>query len=240
MAAQHGTPFELEPALAPPVRRAVVLSVLGAHFVAAGALLQAKSVREAVVEAAPLFVTLIGTPSLPTPVPVPPAPPPLPRQRAAPPPQRHMSAPPAAPVPQTQSISVPATEPEPDVPSTAHSPPVAVALPAAVAPPASQAAPAPSAPCAVPTTAVRYVVEPEPAYPTTSRRLGEAGEVRLRVEIGTDGRARHVSVHHSSGFPRLDESAVAAVRAARFAPYTEQGVALVVWTIVPIAFELQS
>ncbi len=240
MAAQYGNPFELEPALAPPARRAVVLSVLGAHLVAAWALLQAKSVREAVVEAAPLFVNLMVTPALPKPVPAPPAPLPLPRQRAAPPPQRHMWVPPAAPVPQTPSIFAPATEPEPALPSTAHAPPVAVALPAAVVPSASQAAPAPAAPRAVPTTAVRYVVAPEPAYPTTSRRLGEAGEVRLRVEIGTDGRAGHVSIHHSSGFPRLDESAVAAVRTARFAPYTEQGVALVVWTIVPIAFELQS
>jgi protein TonB len=83
------------------------------------------------------------------------------------------------------------------------------------------------------------VVQPSPDYPSTSRRLGEVGEVHLRVEIDTDGLPRRVSVHRSSGFPRLDESAVAAMRATRFAPYTEHGVALVVWTIVPIEFQLQ-
>lgn len=45
-------------------------------------------------------------------------------------------------------------------------------------------------------------------------------------------------MQHSSGFPRLDESALAAVRAVRFAPYLDRGVAAVVWTTVPIVFEL--
>ena len=92
----------------------------------------------------------------------------------------------------------------------------------------------------IPPTAVRYVTPPAPVYPAASRRLREAGRVVLRVEIGTDGRARQVMVSNSSGHARLDESATASVRAARFAPYTENGVALVVWTLVPIEFELEN
>jgi periplasmic protein TonB len=237
MAARRGTLFQREPALPPLARRMVVASVLGVHVAAAWGLLQAPSVRQAAIEAAPLFVSLVATPAPPQPQPVPPAPQP---RRPSAPPQRAEATPPAGPVPQMPSVSAPAVEPELALPSLAYSQPVALAPTASVAPPAAQPVPVPATPRAVPSTAVRYVVEPEPAYPSTSRRLGEAGEVRLRVEIGTDGRARHVSVHHSSGFPRLDESAITAVRAARFAPYTEHGVALVVWTIVPVAFELQS
>lgn len=236
---QRGTLYAMEPALAPATRRTVVLSVLGVHLTAAWALLQVKSVREAVVQSAPVFVSLLALPAPPQTAPVAPAP--QPRQKAPlPAPPRSLVSAPAAPAPMPQAISVPPAAPDAGPPLPQAAPTVAEAPPAPTVSPAPTSPPVPAAPRAVPTTAVRYIVEPEPAYPTTSRRLGEAGEVRLRVEIGTDGRARHVSVHLSSGFPRLDESAIAAVRAARFAPYTEHGVALAVWTIVPIAFELQS
>ena len=87
-------------------------------------------------------------------------------------------------------------------------------------------------------TTVRYVTPPAPVYPAQSQRMKEQGRVLLRVEIGADGRARQVLVSRSSGHARLDESAASAVRQARFAPYTENGVPLVVWTNVPIDFEL--
>lgn len=238
MTAPHGTVFEREPALRPAARHTVVLSVLGVHAIAAWALLQVDSVRRAVVEAAPLSVTLVTSPAPSQPIP----PATEPRPKAAVPPHRGQVAAPAAPdapTPMPAAVSVPATTPEPAAPPPQLIQPVVAASTAPAASPALQVPSAPTGPRAVPTTAIRYVVEPEPVYPATSRRLGESGEVRLRVEIDTDGRARRVSVHHSSGFPRLDDSAVAAVRAARFTPFIDNGVALVVWTIVPIAFELQ-
>jgi protein TonB len=107
-------------------------------------------------------------------------------------------------------------------------------------PPAPPPPPAPlPAPKTIPPTAVRYLEPPAPAYPAASRRLGEIGRVVLRVEIGTDGRARQVLLSRSSGHTRLDESASTSMRAARFVPYSENGVALVVWTLVPIEFELE-
>lgn len=39
---------------------------------------------------------------------------------------------------------------------------------------------------------------------------------------------------------RLDQAALAAVRLARFKPYTENGVPQIVWTYVPIALELEN
>lgn len=223
-----------------------------------------EAVHEAVHPARPLFVGIVAAPlpqpavpvAAATPAPRTPAPhTPVPRtpdpHTAAPPVAAHPASPAPAPAPgpapapaslapNVTALAVTEAGPaEPAGPAARAAQPVAWAAAAAAAAPPPPGPVLPAAPRAVATSAVRYVVEPEPLYSATSRRLGESGEVRLRVEIGTDGRARHVSVHHSSGFARLDESAIAAVRAARFAPYTEHGVALVVWTIVPIAFELQ-
>ena len=77
-------------------------------------------------------------------------------------------------------------------------------------------------------------------YPAASRRLGESGQVLVRVEIGADVRALQVRVTRSSGHARLDDAALSAVRAARFKPYTENGVPRAVWSTVPIVFELEN
>ena len=62
----------------------------------------------------------------------------------------------------------------------------------------------------------------------------------VRVEIDAQGHARQLQLSRSSGSTRLDEAALAAVRVARFKPYAENGSPLVVWTTVPIVFELES
>jgi periplasmic protein TonB len=147
---------------------------------------------------------------------------------------------------------VPRILPPPPPPVIATAAPVEQAPPAAmvvpppepVAPPAEPVAPpAPPAPPpvvrSIPATAVSYLEPPAPVYPLASKRLNEQGEVLIRVEIGADGRARQVLVSRSSGHQRLDNAALAAVRAARFKPYTENGVPLVVWSTVPIQFELE-
>ena len=61
----------------------------------------------------------------------------------------------------------------------------------------------------------------------------------VSVLIDATGRPAEVSVQGTSGFPALDESAVSAVRAARFKPYAEGGVAQAVRVLVPINFVLQ-
>jgi len=204
-------------------RHTLVVGVLSAHVLAGWALMQVDAVRQAVSEAAPLFVNLVNPPAPPAPPP-PPPPPPKPVPKREPPP---IVA--AAPAPQVEAPSFvvpPAPEPPPVVAAPEPPPP---------APP-----PPPPEPKTIPATAVRYITPPAPNYPAASKRLREAGRVVLRVEIGTDGRARQVMVSNTSGHARLDESAAASVRSARFAPYTENGVALVVWTLVPIEFELEN
>jgi protein TonB len=84
-----------------------------------------------------------------------------------------------------------------------------------------------------------YLNNPPPSYPTLSRRVGEQGRVLLRVRVTPGGTVEAVEVQSSSGFPRLDEAALAAVRRWRFRPARLGARAVARWAIVPISFQLQ-
>src|ERR1044072_3128846 len=57
--------------------------------------------------------------------------------------------------------------------------------------------------------------------PPAARRAGEEGTVRLKVLVDTNGRASNVAVTQSSGFTRLDQAAMEAVRKWRFVEATD-------------------
>jgi len=78
----------------------------------------------------------------------------------------------------------------------------------------------------------------EPVYPPTSRRAGEEGTVRLKVLVDEKGRPRDVAVANSSGFPKLDDAAIAAVRKWKFVAATDGSNAISAWTQVAITFRL--
>lgn len=63
-----------------------------------------------------------------------------------------------------------------------------------------------------------------PVYPRAARRKGHEGSVTVEVNVAEDGGIVRAEVVASSGFPELDAAAVSAVRTARFAPATEDGV----------------
>jgi TonB family protein len=77
---------------------------------------------------------------------------------------------------------------------------------------------------------------PFPGYPMQSRRLGEEGEVLLRVLVSSQGSPKQVELLRSSGFSRLDEAAREAVAKWRFIPGRLGGVAVEAWIEVPVAF----
>jgi periplasmic protein TonB len=79
-----------------------------------------------------------------------------------------------------------------------------------------------------------------PAYPDSAKQRGEQGRALLRVEVTADGRAAAVSVLRSTGFARLDQSAVEAVRGWRFLPATRGGRPIAATAEVPVNFELSS
>ena len=115
-------------------------------------------------------------------------------------------------------------------------PPAATAVAAASPPPPLPPAPAPRD---VAITAVAYRTPPVLEYPLASRRMQEHGRVQVRVLVDVQGRPREFQIVRSSGFARLDEAALATVRATRFKPYTEDGKARPFWVLMPLVFELE-
>lgn len=90
-----------------------------------------------------------------------------------------------------------------------------------------------------PSSVAEHLRNPKPDYPTQSRRLGEQGQVVLRVLVGHDGAAQEAQVHRSSGHDRLDRAALATVMAWRYVPGKRGGVPESMWMDVPIQFVLE-
>ncbi len=70
---------------------------------------------------------------------------------------------------------------------------------------------------------------PRPPYPELAQRLGEQGEVRIDVFVGTEGRVLDVRLTQSSGSHTLDETALRTVRRWRFLPATLDGKPIAQW-----------
>ncbi|WP_246149068.1 energy transducer TonB [Candidatus Accumulibacter phosphatis] len=109
-------------------------------------------------------------------------------------------------------------------------------------PPTLPDLPAPPAPATIsqPRFAADYLSNPAPTYPPLSRRMGEEGEVVLRVHVETSGRPSQIEVRKSSGSPRLDQAALDAVWHWRFVPAKRGEEALAAWVLVPITFHLKN
>lgn len=100
-------------------------------------------------------------------------------------------------------------------------------------------APAP-APVAPPRFSADYLRNPKPAYPGLSRRLHEEGTVVLRVYVSPQGSPERVELNKSSGYARLDESALETIKQHwKFVPARQGDTPVGGWVLVPIAFTLQ-
>jgi protein TonB len=97
----------------------------------------------------------------------------------------------------------------------------------------------PPAPVIPPRFEADYLSNPAPDYPRSSRELGEQGRVVLRVRVSPQGLPLEVYVHSSSHHERLDQAALAAVRAWRFVPARQGDEAVAAWVLVPVSFSLQ-
>ncbi|TBR14266.1 energy transducer TonB [Rugosibacter aromaticivorans] len=84
-----------------------------------------------------------------------------------------------------------------------------------------------------------YLDNPKPTYPPLSRRVGEQGRVVLRVRVGADGLANDVQLHISSGFARLDNSALETVQHWKFVPARRGNEAIAATVLIPIVFSLK-
>ena len=79
---------------------------------------------------------------------------------------------------------------------------------------------------------------PAPAYPRMSRKLHESGIVLLEILILPDGTVGEIRVKESSGFKRLDETAVRAVKRWTYIPAHRGDKAIAYWYQQPVEFSL--
>lgn len=98
-------------------------------------------------------------------------------------------------------------------------------------------------PSAAPFTQARfdadYLLNPAPAYPPMSRRLGEEGKVLLRVFVESTGRPSQIEIKTGSGSARLDQAAQDAVWRWKFVPARRGDETVGAWVMVPIVFNLR-
>lgn len=80
---------------------------------------------------------------------------------------------------------------------------------------------------------------PAPVYPAMSRKLREQGTVLLRLLVKANGQVESVSIKESSGFKRLDDTALRTVRRWHFVPATQAGLAVDYWYELPVEFSLK-
>ncbi|WP_246290949.1 energy transducer TonB [Paraburkholderia fynbosensis] len=124
----------------------------------------------------------------------------------------------------------PLTPTENAAPSATAQPAPAVPTPLPATAPANESAPA-TAPTLAESATPRNVAHidcaiPKPDYPDSSMRRGENGTAIVRFVVGLSGRIETTQLQKSSGYPRLDEAALAAVHASVCQPYRENGAAV--------------
>jgi periplasmic protein TonB len=112
-------------------------------------------------------------------------------------------------------------------------------------PPAGRTHAGPGSAVPVPPIVVEPQIDPrvglsEPVYPVSEIRQLHEGTVWLSVEILPSGRVGQVRVEQSSGYVKLDESAVREARKWRMKPGMHDGVATAMWKRVPITFRLKN
>jgi periplasmic protein TonB len=217
--------------LRPLTRRALLAMTIFFHVGAGYALTRIEPARLVVCDTAAMEVSFVN--------PAPPAPP----QAEPPPPEpapelESMIEPPMPDLPPpTFPVEAPPPKPKPPPPKPRQ------ASPQPAPPSSAPSQPAPPAPQSGPKTVsdaqVGYLTRPSPIYPARAKRAGDQGTVMVKVLVDPTGRPSQVVLQQSSGHPELDESALSALRAARFRPFIDAGSAQAVWVICPIGFALR-
>ncbi len=142
----------------------------------------------------------------------------------------------------------PPLKPQPK-PTQKTPPPVAKAAAAAPAPAPSKAvrqkaASSSPAKTAEPTTQLPSadaagLNNKAPVYPMLSRKRKEQGTVWLLLLVSKEGLVTELKLKKTSGFDRLDQAALQAVKKWKFQPARKQGQAIDYWYELPLKFSLQ-
>jgi protein TonB len=219
----------------PPSERALSLAlVIGLH-VAAGATLL--TLAQPVIQqffSPPMQVQMVSdAPPQPEAVPEPPKPMPMKQKVERPQPKPTPVKPTPTPVIQSEATAPANTQAITAPPAPKEAQPAAA--------PESRPAPASQETIQEPRHDADYLHNPKPPYPRASVSLGEEGVVTLRVQVSEDGKPLQAMIQKSSGFARLDRSALETLRSSwRFVPATMGGKPVVAWVTVPINFSLNN
>lgn len=195
-----------------------LLLVIGVHVgVLAAVVLSPSAPVPIVVEPTIQGILVMAEPEEAPPPPEVPPPPPEKKPEPKPTPKPLPKAPPSE-----RAVKAPEPPPPPPVQEKpAETKPVE---PAPVVPPRADAS---------------QLSNPAPVYPKLSRRLREEGIVILEILINADGSIGDIRIKHSSGYKRLDDTALKTVKRWRYQPATQGGKAIDYWYEQPIEFNLK-
>ncbi|MFD4837621.1 energy transducer TonB [Achromobacter sp. NPDC058515] len=248
------------------IRAGAGLAVVALHAAVIGAIFMAPESRPELEEPEAIMVSVVDapipqiakaepTPEVPQPVtetppePQPeiePEPEPEPELKPEPEPEPEpvvekppMPAPKPKPKPKPKPQPKQEVKPQPKLETPPQQTPPSGAPEGTQAPQGPQQGPPPDQPVLV--SSIEFQgARPMPNYPMASRRMREEGRVVVLVEINTQGLVERATIDASSGFPRLDESALAAARKGRFKPYTRNGVAYAAKAKIPFDFVMRN
>lgn len=236
------------------------IAVLAVHAAVIGAIFLNHTEAPVMLEQEPVMVSVIEAPvpqvakaepnpeppveETPPPEPViePPPPEPEPELKPEPEPEPIVEkAPEPAPPPKPKPKPKPQPKPQPKTEVQAEPKPQTPPAGATDGEQVTQApkqGPAPEEPVFM--SSVEYLGDrPAPKYPSDSIRRREQGRVIVLVTINPQGYVDKASIDTSSGFRRLDNSALEAVRKARFKPLTRNGVPQTAMARIPFDFGLK-
>jgi periplasmic protein TonB len=77
-------------------------------------------------------------------------------------------------------------------------------------------------------------------YPDASKRANEEGTCKVKITVGADGKINDQSIETSSGFPRLDDACLKAVRGQRMQPALQDGKPVEYTGVLPISWKLKN
>jgi TonB family protein len=75
-------------------------------------------------------------------------------------------------------------------------------------------------------------------YPVTAQRAGEEGTVVVNVFVTQSGKPQRFNVAKSSGYPDLDDAAVATALDWKYVPAFRDGDSVADWTAVKVVYKL--
>jgi len=159
--------------------------------------------------------------------------------REAPVVARKTPTPEPAPAPMPTESAAPAATPATPTPPASTAPSAAPAIPADATPRSN--APAQPAASAAPKEVSHVDCNiAQPDYPAMSMRHNESGTAVVRFVVGVDGHVESVKIQQSSGYQRLDDAALGAVRSGTCHPWKQAGVPVRVAYAQPFVFGLRN